>query len=81
MLGIVFGKLKGWLALGGVAIIAIFVAFLRGRHEGKKLIEAEQSRQRIKAIKKKAETDEKVRKMDRSTRRGKLREWMRGDGR
>lgn len=41
-----WAKLKGWAALLGVGLLALGVAFLRGRSEGKKIIEAEQQKRR-----------------------------------
>lgn len=35
-----FGKLKGWLAAAGVILLAVGVAFLKGRKAGKSSVEA-----------------------------------------
>lgn len=43
-----WGKIKAGLAIAGAVIFAIGVAFLRGRAEGKKIIEAEQAKARDK---------------------------------
>jgi len=43
-----WAKAKGWLALAGAVIAAVGIAFLRGRAEGKRILEAEQQRRRDK---------------------------------
>lgn len=43
-----WGRAQVWLGLAGAALLAIGVAFLRGRAEGKKIIEAEQAKARDK---------------------------------
>lgn len=45
-LGALWGKIQGWVALAGVILAAIAVAFVRGRSEGKAYMEAEQQRKR-----------------------------------
>lgn len=40
------GRAQVWLGLAGATLLAIGVAFLRGRAEGKKIIEAEQQKRR-----------------------------------
>lgn len=55
-----FGKFKGWIALAGAAVIAIGVAFVRGRAEGMKVITAEQDRRRLEAARNRKEIDDEV---------------------
>lgn len=42
----VWGKIKAGLAIAGLVIIAIGIALLKGRAEGKAFMEAEQQRKR-----------------------------------
>lgn len=41
-----WGKLKGGLAIAGAVIVAIGIALLKGRADGKRYMEAEQQRKR-----------------------------------
>jgi hypothetical protein len=70
-------KLKAILAISGAAIVAIGIAFLKGRAEGIRHLEAEQARRRIEAMKDRKEIDDEVSGMDATALDTELTRWMR----
>lgn len=74
-----WGRAKVWLALAGAALLAVGVAFLRGRAEGKKIIEAEQAKLRAESMKQRKEIDDEVENLGASDVDERLTRWLRDD--
>lgn len=74
-----WAKIKGWAALVGVALLALGVAFLKGRSEGKQIMEAEQDKRRLESVKQRKEIDDEVAGMDATAVDGELAKWLRDD--
>jgi hypothetical protein len=55
-----WGKIKAALAIAGAVIVAIGIAFLRGRKAGIDHIEAEQDRRRLESMKQRKEVDDEI---------------------
>lgn len=55
-----WGKIKAALAIAVAVIVAIGIAFLRGRKAGIDHIEAEQDRRRLESMKQRKEVDDEI---------------------
>ena len=60
MIGLLFGKVKLWLAAAGAVAIAVLLAFLKGRSAGETAAEARRNQERLKAIKVAKETTDEI---------------------
>ena len=76
-----WGKLKAALAIAGAVIIAIGIAFLRGRKAGIDHIEAEQDRRRLESMKQRKEIDDDISNLGSNDVDQSLARWMRDDER
>lgn len=74
-----WGKLKGWAAVAGLLALAIGVAFIKGRSEGRKLFEARRTEQRIGAMKKRKELDDEISNLGSNDVDQRLVKWLRDD--
>ncbi|WP_035102585.1 hypothetical protein [Devosia sp. LC5] len=74
-----WGKIKAGLAIAGAIIFAIGVAFLRGRAEGKKIIEAEQAKRRAESMKQRKEIGDEVDQMGAADVDSNYSRWLRDD--
>lgn len=77
----IWTKIKGWAALAGVALLAIGVAFWKGRAEGKRLIEAEQARRRLEAVKQRKDVEDEVDQLGHADLDTAYKRWLRDDDR
>jgi hypothetical protein len=62
MIGL-WAKLKIGLGIAGAVIVAIGIAFLRGRAAGTAVIDADQEKRRLEAVKHRTEIDDEVDQM------------------
>ena len=74
-----WGRAQVWLPLAGAFVVALGVAFLRGRAEGKKIIEAEQAKRRAEAMKHRKEIDDEVDQMGAADVDSNYSRWLRDD--
>lgn len=75
--GAVFSRVGSWLAVAGFVIFAIGAAFLKGRNEGKRLMEAEQERARLDSLKRRKETDDEVENLGAADVDSAYKRWLR----
>jgi hypothetical protein len=68
-----------WPFLAG--IVAIFAAWVAGRHEGKKAADAAVVKRRLESIERAQEVDDEVRDLDADELRRRAQRWVRDDGR
>ena len=64
MIAALFAKFKFYLAAAGGLIVAIALAFLKGRAEGNQAAKAEQAKARDKALSESKEIENETRSMD-----------------
>lgn len=76
-----WGKIKAALAIAGAVIVAIGIAFLRGRKAGIDHIEAEQDRRRLESMKQRKEVDDDISNLGSNDVDQSLARWMRDDER
>lgn len=76
-----WGKTKVWAGIGLAVIVAIGIAFLRGRSAGIQHMEAEQARRRIESIKDRKEVDDDVDQMGPADLDSNYSRWLRDDDR
>lgn len=76
-----WGKTKIWAGIALAVLVAIGVAFLRGRAAGIQHMEAEQARRRIEAIKERQEVDDEVDQMGSTDLDSNYSKWLRDDDR
>lgn len=78
MIGL-WGKIKGWAALAGAALLAVGVAFLKGRSEGRRVFEAKRTEQRVGAMKERKDVDDEIDSLGHADVDQRLAKWMRDD--
>lgn len=76
-----WAKLQAGLAFAGAVIVAIGIAFIRGRTAGIKHIEAEQNARRIDALKLRKDVDHEVQNLGSNDIDSQLSRWLRDDKR
>ncbi len=76
-----WGKTKIWAGLALAVLVAIGIAFLRGRSAGIQHMEAEQARRRIEAMKDRKEVDDDVDQMGSADLDSNYSKWLRDDDR
>ena len=74
-------KIKVALGIVGAVIVAIGIAFLKGRRVGIEHIEAEQSARRIQSMKDRKEVDDEVDQLGSNDVDERFARWMRDDDR
>lgn len=80
MIAAVWGKIKGWLAIGGLAVAAVAFAFWRGMRSGRDSAAADRAKDQRKAKERRADVDEEIAGLDATSLDERLKRWMR-DGR
>jgi uncharacterized membrane protein YdjX (TVP38/TMEM64 family) len=73
----VWGKVKGWLAVAGGALVVVAFAFLKGRSAGSAAVKAADAKAQAEAIANKRESDDAVDQMGASGVDAGLGKWMR----
>lgn len=76
-----WGKTKIWAGIAFAVLVAIGIAFLRGRSAGIQHMEAEQARRRIEAINDRKEIDDDVDQMGPADLDSNYSRWLRDDDR
>lgn len=72
-----YGKIKGWLALAGAVIIAVLIAFFKGRSAGKAAEAAKAQQARIDSMKTAKEVTDEVSNLGNNDVDRELSQWMR----
>lgn len=72
-------KLKIWAGLAVAVLVAVGVAFLRGREAGKDVIRAQQAKARVEAIEDKRKSDDAVDQMGDAAVDREYDKWVRRD--
>lgn len=78
MIGL-WSKIKTGLALAGAFFIALGIAFLKGRAEGKRVLQAEQDRARLNAMKHRKDVDDEIDSLGHADIDSELAKWLRDD--
>lgn len=79
MIGI-WGKIKGFAAGLGLVLVAIGIAFLKGRKAGVEHVEAEQTKRRIEALQDRKAVDDEIKNLGSNDVDQRLARWMRDNG-
>ena len=80
MIGL-WAKIKVGLGIAGAVIIAIGIAFLKGRRAGVEHMQAEQSARRIQSMKDRKDVDDEVANLGSNDVDERFTRWMRDDDR
>lgn len=73
----IWSKIKLYAALAGAALVALGVAFLKGRAEGIRILDAERTRARLDAMKQRKDTDDEIAGLDATSVDSELAKWLR----
>lgn len=79
MMGIL-EKLKGYASALGLILVAIGIAFLKGRKAGVEHMEAEQTKRRIEALQDRKAVDDEIKNLGSNDVDQRLARWMRDNG-
>ena len=79
MFGLLFARIKGYIAVAIGGAIFLTFAYFRARQDGKNAARLEQAKKREAAIRQKKETDDEIDRMSAGSRRDELKRWMRDD--
>lgn len=74
-------KIKWGLGIAGAFVVALFLAFWRGRAAGIQHIEAEQTRHRLESMRQRKEIDDEVDRLGGDDVDSRLNRWLRDDER
>ena len=77
MFGLLFARIKGYIAVAIGGAIFLTFAYFRARQDGKNAARLEQAKKREAAIRQKKEIDDEVDRMGADRRRDDLGRWMR----
>jgi hypothetical protein len=77
----VLAKLKWSLGIVGAFFVAIAIAFLRGRGEGKKIIEAEQQKRRLESMHQRKAIDDETDQLGAADVDSAYKRWLRDSDR
>lgn len=73
-------KVKGFAAALGLILVAIGIAFLKGRKAGVEHMEAEQTKRRIEALQDRKAVDDEIKNLGSNDVDQRLARWMRDNG-
>lgn len=78
-LGALWGKIQGWAAIVGVALLGLAAAYWRIREDGKNAVRSEQEKRRLESMQQRKEIDDEVDQMGAADVDANFTRWMRDD--